>query len=145
MVLVTASGCSQRILDFTMVSSKNTEMTIPSDAKGDRVKGKDTVMVFIIPWGTPSIKEAVDRAIESAGPEYDALIDGVIYYHLKAFIIGVVEYTVEGTPVISSRINMANAGGTERNLASSKPLLYHSRTKKPNDDAVAQIGVKKTY
>ena len=53
------------------------------------------------------------------------------------------EYKVEGTPVISSQINMAGVDGTGKDMASNKQLLYHSRTNKSNDKAVAAIGIKK--
>jgi len=135
------SGCSQRVLDFTVVSSKNTEMTIPNDAKGPRVEGSDSVPVILFPLGNPNLKEAIDRAIESAGPEYDALIDGVLWYKFFYFIFGSVSYKVEGTPIVSSRINVASAGSDNSNLAMSKPILYHSRTHKSNDKAIEQLGL----
>lgn len=135
-------GCSQRILDFTVVSSKNTEMQVPTAAKGDRVEGADTVPIILFPLGTPSLKEAIDRAIESAGPEYDALIDGVLWYKFFYFLFGIAEYKVEGTPVISSQINMASTGDDMGDLAAAKPLLYHSRMDQSNDTAIAELGLR---
>jgi hypothetical protein len=75
------NSCTQRILDFTLVSSKNIDMSrAASFVKGNtRVKGVDMVHIIIfIPTGTINIKEAVDKAIEST-PGCVALLDGVIY------------------------------------------------------------------
>lgn len=141
-MVMTMCSCTTRMIDFTVLSSKNTEMTVPEAAKGERVKGADSVPVFFVPLGTPSIKEAVDRAIEKAGPGYDALIDGVVYYKFVAFIFGTVQYTVEGTPIKSQRINVSQGAGSAENLALSKPVLYHSNTGKANDEALRQIGIK---
>ena len=80
------SGCTQRMIDFTVISSKNMQLQFPSEATGPRVEGQDMVLFVIIPFGTPNLKEAVDRAIEQAGPGYDALIDGVIYQKNLLFL-----------------------------------------------------------
>jgi hypothetical protein len=141
LLVMTLCGCTQRILDFTVLSSKNTEMRVPDAAKGERVTGMDSVPVILFPLGTPSVKEAVDRAIEKAGPEYDALIDGVLYYKNVSFIFGTLKYVVEGTPIKSKQINVSQGAGSAENLASSKPLLYHSKTGKSNDEAVQQLGI----
>ena len=83
------SGCSRRMIDFTVISSKNMQLQIPSEARGPRVEGKDMAMILLlIPFGSPNLKEAVDRAIESAGPGYDALVDGVLYRQSYYFVVG---------------------------------------------------------
>lgn len=93
-------SCSQRVLDFTIISSKNTSLKIPESAKGARVMGEDMAAYFIFPLGNPQVKEAVDRAIEKAGPGYDALLDGVIYSHYKVFLLfGTFGFSIEGTPI----------------------------------------------
>ena len=75
------SGCSQRMIDFSVISSKN--VSIATKAKGSMSEGEDWSHWFLfIPVNgniIPSLEEAVDRAIETAGPEYDALMDGVVY------------------------------------------------------------------
>lgn len=141
MLIVTVSSCTTRLLDFTVVSSKNTEMQIPTSSKGERVEGKDGVPIIFFPLGNPNLKEACDRAIESAGPEYDALIDGVIYSKFIYFIFGYMEYKVEGTPIISSQINTTSIEGNAGGIAQSKPILYHSKTGKSNDEAIQKIGI----
>ncbi len=68
-------------------------------AKGERVTGEDCVPVILFPMGIPNMKEAIDRAIESAGPEFDALVDGVVYHKNYSFLFGQICYTIEGTPI----------------------------------------------
>jgi hypothetical protein len=98
-------ACSQRVLDFTIISSKNTSLKIAESAKGSRVSGEDMAAYFIFPLGNPQVKEAVDRAIEKAGPGYDALLDGVIYSHFKVILLfGTFGYSIEGTPIKTSEL-----------------------------------------
>ncbi len=81
-VLAVASLSSCRMMDFTILSSKNVTINVK---KGEqRVSGKGF-----------TVKAAVDYAIEKAGPGYDALIDGVIY-------MGMFRYKVEGLPIKTS-------------------------------------------
>lgn len=94
--LVFLTSCTLRLVDFTVISSKN--VNVPR-GKGQRVTAKDCVFVVIVPIGMPNIKEAIDRAIESAGADYDALVDGVIYQDNFAFIFGQMCFRVEGTPI----------------------------------------------
>jgi hypothetical protein len=88
------------MIDFTVISSKNVTLRLPDDAKGPKVEGKD--MVFCAPYfGMPNLKQAVDKAIESAGPGYDALIDGVVFNKSEFFKSG---YVVTGTPIKTSKL-----------------------------------------
>ena len=91
------SGCTIRLVDFTVLSTKNVQVPIDSTAK--RVTGEDCVIVILFPFGIPNMEEAVDQAIESAGPGYDALVDGVLYQKNHAFLIGQICYVVEGTAI----------------------------------------------
>lgn len=105
------TGCSRRILDFTIVSSKTADFTKGGFTKGkQRVEGIDMVhIIIIIPTGSLDIKDAVDRAIEKT-PGCIALLDGVI--RTKAFYIpyiyGQSSAIVEGTPLIDPSIAMKN-------------------------------------
>ena len=96
-VVFLLAGCTRRIVDFTIISTKN--VAVPVDSKGLRIKGEDCVVVILFPFGVPTIKEAIDRAIENAGPEYDALIDGVIYAGNYSFIFGQQCFIAEGTAI----------------------------------------------
>ena len=92
-----STGCTQRLVDFTAISTKNVKMA--SSEVGSRVEGADCVPVVFFPLGQPNMKEAIDRAIEKSGANYDALIDGVVYAKVQSFVFGRVCYTVEGTPI----------------------------------------------
>jgi hypothetical protein len=121
------AGCTQRITDFTIISTKN--VNVAHVSKGDkRVIGQDCVPVFFLPLGTPNLKEAIDKAIEDAGAQYDALIDGVVYYKNKSFIFGTICYEVEGTP-----IGTKGAGASIEPELQGKSILYHSRLGLTND------------
>ena len=137
-----ATGCSRRMIDFTVISSKNIQLQIPTEAMGPKVEGVDEVWIFIIPFGTPNIKEAVDRAIESAGPEYDALIDGVLYqtyaYYVLAAKIG---YKVVGTPIKSSLVGARLQG--KNGKSTEQPLIYHSSLGISNDEALTNLRIIK--
>ena len=130
---VLLTGCSRRLIDYTVISSKNVRLDLPDGAAGARVEGVDAVLVILaIPFGTPNLKEATDRAIEKAGPGFDALIDGVVTYCYCAFIFGKVKYTVEGTPINTKMLSAALDG---------RPVLYHSSLGISNAAAIAAIGI----
>ena len=103
-VALTFSSCSHRVLDFTLISSKNVDLSKgASFERGkSRVEGEDMVhWIICIPTGTVSIKEALDKAIEST-PGCVALLDGVIYtkFWWIPYIYGQQRATIEGTPLI---------------------------------------------
>lgn len=95
--LVFLAGCTIRLVDFTVISSKNVKL--PTKARGKRVTGTDCIPVVVVPFGIPNMKEAIDKAIEDAGEDYDALVDGVLYQLNHFFIVGQMCYKVEGTPI----------------------------------------------
>lgn len=77
---ISVSSC--RLTDFTVISTKNVTLEVKKDVPRVSAKG----------W---TVKGAIDKAIEKAGPGYDALIDGVIYDTGWRF-------KVEGTPIKTS-------------------------------------------
>lgn len=97
LAVVGLSGCTIRMVDFTVISTKNVD--VPTASKGTRVTGEDCVLVLVFPFGIPNMKEAIDRTIENAGGNYDALVDGVVYQVNHSFIIGQQCFRVEGTPI----------------------------------------------
>jgi hypothetical protein len=101
--IVTISGCSQRVADFTIISSKNIDLSKGADFKRGptRVHGEDLKHIIIIPAGHPNAKEAMDNAIESV-PGAVALLDGVLNHNFWyiPYIYGQESYDVEGTPLI---------------------------------------------
>lgn len=107
-------SCSHRLVDFTLISTKNVPMDQTLDlAKADkRVKGEDSKgIVLSVPLGMPNMKEAIDRAIESY-PGAIALSDGVIYAKgWTCFFYGKNKYVVEGTPVYPNNGGSAQTAG----------------------------------
>ncbi|MBN1182130.1 MAG: hypothetical protein JXB49_07575 [Bacteroidales bacterium] len=97
------AGCTQRIVDFTVISTKNVDMSKASTfTRGkSRVEGKDVAYIILfIPTGIPNVKEAIDKALESV-PGSVALVDGVLSSKMAYFILGgMTGYVVEGTPLI---------------------------------------------
>lgn len=89
LVLSGLTGCTARVVDFTAISTKNVQV---SGEQGPRIQGKDCGFFF-----PPSMKEAIDDALEKAGPGYDMLVDGVVYQSSNFMLC----YKVEGTPVKS--------------------------------------------
>lgn len=141
MSLMVLSGCTRRMIDFTVISSKNVDLGDNRAAIGTvRVEGVDACWwVTFIPLCVPNMKEAVDRAIESAGPGYDALIDGVVSssaWHV--LLTGKNSFIVEGTPVKTGDMHQGG-GGDETALG---PVLYHSSLGISNEVALAEIGIK---
>ena len=108
-IIVLLSSCSQRITDFTIISSKNVDLSRGADFKRgkDRVSGKDVKRIYmIIGTGMSNIKQATDNAIQSE-PGAVALVDGVIHYHswYIPYIYGEYWYEVEGTPLIDPKLS----------------------------------------
>lgn len=97
------SSCSQRLLDFTLISTKNVNLKETHESSNFRVKGKDVRhTVLFIPFGTPDIKEAIDDAIEQT-PGCVALENGVLKYKWWSILLyGQSRYIIEGTPVMKS-------------------------------------------
>lgn len=97
------TGCTHRITDFTVISTKNVDWSHASNfTRSNRVKGEDNLyFLAAIPLGSsPNVKEAIDNAIENV-PGAVALTDGVLYqrfWHIG--ITGNSAFVVEGTPLI---------------------------------------------
>lgn len=107
-VIIGLTGCTQRLVDFTIMSSKNMDLTRGAEFQrgGSRVVGEDSKpIILIIPTGTPNIKEAMDRAIESQ-PGAVAILDGVVTHTFWwiPYIYGTNTIKVEGTPLIDPRL-----------------------------------------
>ena len=105
------TSCSHRLVDFTVISSKNIPIT---DEGGqfqkatNRVVGKDSKWSVLFVTGIPDMKEAIDRAIEQY-PGAVALTDGVIYSKgWSCGLFGQNEYVVEGTPLYSANYSNGN-------------------------------------
>ena len=98
-VVLTFSSCSARLVDFTVISSKNHGLKIDK-TQGVRVSASSDGFLGL----GASIKDAMDKALQQAGTDYDILIDGVVRVNDYFFVSG---YKVEGTAVSSSKIKAA--------------------------------------
>jgi len=104
-LLTIVTGCSTRIVDLTVASTKNMDLASNGLVTAGRVTGADTVpIIFNVPIGRIDMKEAIDNAIEkdSCGV---GLADVVVSHEFFAFIFGYVEYNVEGNLIIDSGVN----------------------------------------
>lgn len=97
------SSCTQRISDLTVISSKNIDIENKTfKILDERVTGEDKKHIIVfIPTGQPSMKEAIDRAIESQKGGValsDASIE--IKWWWIPYIYGQNTIKVEGNPVV---------------------------------------------
>jgi len=98
------TGCAQRLTDFTIISSKNIDLSRGADfSRGERVVGEDTVAIVVFPLGVPNAKEAMDDAIEKV-PGCVGLLDGVLESEFFSFVFGYVKYRVKGTCLVDSQL-----------------------------------------
>lgn len=112
-LLFVLSGCKTRLVDFTIISTKNFDLQKASTYKvsKQRVEGVDRMhMILIIPTGTINLEEAIDNCLKKV-PGAVALIDGVVYYSgFSVLVYGQSSYIVEGTPLIDPTV--AEQGGS---------------------------------
>lgn len=104
---ISFSNCTFRLVDFTVISSKNVNLGVDR-SQGVKTEGSKS---YFLGFGW-NIKDAMDVALEKAGKEYDLLIDGVVRYSSFPFVLVV---KVEGTAVSSSKLKetMGDAGYEE--------------------------------
>ncbi|MDB5280991.1 MAG: hypothetical protein JWO06_66 [Bacteroidota bacterium] len=91
MAAIVFSSCTRRIIDFTVISTKNVQMSMDK-SKGKQVKIKDLKAFGI----NSTLKGAIDKALNTAGPGYDMLVDGVVSFSSYYFVSG---YRVEGLAI----------------------------------------------
>lgn len=120
LLLGSLTSCSVRLVDFTVISSKNVNLDIDR-TQGKKVKGEKSYFLGI-GW---NIKDAMDKALESAGPEYDLLVDGVVRYGSYPFIASV---TVEGTAVSSKAMKNKLGEASFKDWLNGKKLTYDKET-----------------
>lgn len=95
-VIVSFAGCSQRIGDFTLISTKNVDIGGKYKQVEGRFSGEDARGVFLgIPLGTPNLKTAVDNCIQAGKGDLitNAVLDGSYW---SVIIWGEQKYTVTG-------------------------------------------------
>lgn len=92
------SSCTFRLVDYTVISSKNVSLNF-NKKNGKTVEGTKSYFLGI-GW---NLKDALDNALEQAGPGYDLLVDGVVSYSSLFFFTKV---TVKGTAISSEDMAM---------------------------------------
>jgi hypothetical protein len=95
-VIASFVGCSQRIGDFTLISTKNVDIGGKYKQVEGRFSGDDSRGVFLgIPLGTPNLKTAVDNCIQAGKGDLitNAVLDGSYW---SVIIWGEQKYTVTG-------------------------------------------------
>jgi hypothetical protein len=95
-LLLVSCSSTTRLVDFTVISSKNHAIHF------DLSQGKPTTGESIKFWGSgANIKDAMDEALQNAGPQYDVLVNGVVRQVSKLFSAG---YEVEGVAINSREL-----------------------------------------
>ena len=121
LVVATLSSCSMRLVDFTVISSKNFNLDIDKTT-GKQVKGKKSYFLGL-GW---NLKDAMDVALESAGLEYDLLVDGVVRYGSYPFVATI---TVEGTAISSKALKNKLGDAGYHDWLDNQKLTYNKNTK----------------
>ena len=103
--LVLLTGCTNRLTDFTVISSKNIDVVTLGRTKRleTRVEGKDLGHVILgFPVHYANIKNAMDCGLQTV-PGAIAMVDGVVYQQdliIIPFLYGQTNYIVEGNPLV---------------------------------------------
>jgi hypothetical protein len=99
--VVVMSGCTTRIGDMTVISSKTVNLDridIDKCPQTKNVVGRDSRFVFLfIPFGVPHLKDAVDDALAKGNG--DLITDAAFYSTEWWFLIGEHTLEVRGTVV----------------------------------------------
>lgn len=95
------SACTTRIASMTMISDRNIrtkDVKVSDLPKTKNVVGKSTKFVFIfIPFGIPTLKEALDDALTKA--DGDLMVDASLYSTSWWFLVGQVGLEIRGSVV----------------------------------------------
>jgi hypothetical protein len=103
--LVVAAGCIRRLTDFTVISTRNVDLSRLGECRRypQRVRGRHSVATCLggALFASVDMKTSIDRALDKV-PGSVALIDGVIYQSNWSFLdlFGGQSIIVEGTPLI---------------------------------------------
>ncbi|EPJ2031030.1 TPA: lipoprotein [Escherichia albertii] len=104
------TGCTVRVADLTVASTKNYNLNGGKFYKGKRVTAEDSYPVIIFPTGIPNVKTAADRAIEQDRCAV-GLTDVVVTQLNQSFLVGKIGLRVEGNLIIDRSLpGCENAG-----------------------------------
>ncbi|WP_298762569.1 hypothetical protein [uncultured Polaribacter sp.] len=121
LAVILLSSCSARLVDFTVISSKNHSIKFNLD-EGKVTKGKS---MGVLGFGV-NIKDAMDQALENAGPQYDVLVNGVVRSKSYYFYGG---FEVEGTAVNSRKLIAKLGQKGYENWLQGKKVAYNKKKK----------------
>lgn len=95
------SACTTRIASMTMISDRNIrtkDVKVSDLPKTKNVVGKSSKFVFLfIPFGIPTLKEALDDALTKA--DGDLMVDASLYATFWWFLIGQTGLEIRGSVV----------------------------------------------
>ena len=99
--LLFISGCTSRIGDFTVVSTSNINLNNGKFVTGERIKGKDSVPIVIVPFGSPDMETAVENAVFTNKNNCVVGLENVTlsYEYLSLILFGYRSYNVEGNAI----------------------------------------------
>ena len=133
------AGCTTRIVDFTLLSTKNVDLQNAQHFQRgmSRAHGESIAHIIVfVPTAIPNLKEAVDKAIESI-PGCVALVDGVVYQRtVMAIVYGQNGFIVEGTPLIDT--TLLHAGTNPDQPIYKKVVMDTNNTVKSVTDISAE-------
>ena len=134
-LLIALQGCTHRLTDFTVISTKNYPIeysNVELKKAPERVKGVDRAhWILFFPTGFPNMKEAIDRAIEKY-PGAVGLSDGVVKSKSWwAILYGQDSYIVEGTPIYPEDLDNGKLGNTDdlKSAETGNALLFYHEVK----------------
>jgi hypothetical protein len=126
-LLALGAGCTHRVADLTVVSSKNVDL-YPLDLRGGRpqinVRGVDgRWWFFFLPLGgEPNVEEALDDALKNGVG--DLMTDAVLYQRFwTVFFMSRGEFIIEG--------KVWNSGDIARRRPPLQPAPEPSRSRPP--------------
>lgn len=117
------SGCSTRVADLTVASTKNFNLHSSAISTGKRVEGSDSVAIVLFPLGNPNLKTAIDRAVEKDRCAV-GLSDVVINQEFFAFIFGYAEVNVKGNLIIDNE--QPGCGGYAQDYRQQPPQNWQA-------------------
>ena len=101
------AGCEQRGTDFTMISTRNVDLSRAGTFKRGpvRVRGEDKIHIVLIfkSLRDHDLEVAIDEALDKT-PGSVALVDGVIKTRKWWFLFGEDTLIIEGTPLIDPQV-----------------------------------------
>lgn len=101
--LLCSSGCSKKLGEFTVLSSKNVNLgdfSTISGTGGERIRGEDTMTCIVLFWNKDAIypKEAVDDALNKSNA-YMLTNATLKHEGFWALLVAQNKFVAEGHPV----------------------------------------------